>query len=128
MLRPQFIVVYLDNEWKIRHDGRHYGPYTTERGAILAAIEAAQRAGGHGHEPRVLVEGPTTKKLYVEWTCGTLCRRIWRPSKRTPVASNRSPKGGLGARAKPPDIGRGAGTRAPVFLHSSIHSREHRIR
>ena len=70
MLRPQFIVVLQDNEWKIRHDGRHYGPYTTERGAILAAIEAAQRAAGHGHEPRVLVEGPTTKKLYVEWTYG----------------------------------------------------------
>ena len=70
MLRPQFIVVFLDNEWKVRHDGRHYGPYATERRAIFAAIEATQRAGGHGHEPRVLVEGPTTKKLYLEWTYG----------------------------------------------------------
>jgi hypothetical protein len=70
MLRPQFIVVFHDHEWKVRHEGRHYGPYTTERGAILAAIEAAHRAGGHGHEPRVLSEGPTTKKLYVEWTYG----------------------------------------------------------
>jgi len=70
VLRPQFIVVFLDNEWKIRHDGRHFGPYTTERGAVLAAIEAAHSLGGHGHEPRVLVEGPNTKKLYVEWTYG----------------------------------------------------------
>jgi len=70
VLRPQFVVVYLDNEWRIRHDGRHSGPYTSERGAILAAIEAAHSAGGQGHEPRVLVEGPTTKKLYVEWTYG----------------------------------------------------------
>ena len=70
MLRPQFIVVLHDGEWKVRHDGRHFGPFTTERGAILAAIEAAHSAGAHGHEPRVLVEGPNTKKLYVEWTYG----------------------------------------------------------
>ena len=70
MLRPQFIVVLHHGEWKVRHDGQHFGPFTSERGAILAAIEAAQSAGGHGHEPRVLVEGPNTKKLYPEWTYG----------------------------------------------------------
>ena len=70
MLRPQFIVVLHDGEWKVRHDGRHFGSFTTERGAVLAAIEAAHSAGGRGHEPRVLVEGLNTKKLYVEWTYG----------------------------------------------------------
>ena len=72
MLRPQFIVVFRDGEWKVRHDGRHFGPFDTERAAVLAAIEAAHSAGVHGHEPRVLVEGPTTKKLYLEWTYGDL--------------------------------------------------------
>ena len=70
MLRPQFIVVLQDGEWKVRHDGRHFGPFATEHAAIAAAIDAAQSEGGHGFEPRVLVEGPTTKKLYVEWTYG----------------------------------------------------------
>ena len=27
MLRPQFIVVFHDGEWKVRHDGRHFGPF-----------------------------------------------------------------------------------------------------
>ena len=54
-----------------KHDGRHFGSFTSERAAVLVAIEAAHSAGGLGHQPRVL-GGPTTKKLYVEWTYGDL--------------------------------------------------------
>src|SRR5262245_16206808 len=70
MLRPQFFVVFRDRQWKIRHDGIHYGPYATKRDAILAAIEAANKAGGFGHEPRVLVEGSLIGRVQTEWTYG----------------------------------------------------------
>ena len=70
MLRPQFMVCMRDGQWKIQHDGKQYGPFTTDREAIIAAIEAAQRAGCAGHEPRVLVEAPLSKSLHTEWTYG----------------------------------------------------------
>jgi hypothetical protein len=70
MLRPQFVVVFRDGQWKIEHDGKRYGPFTTEREAIVTAIEAAHRAGCHGHEPRVLVEGKLSERLQTEWTYG----------------------------------------------------------
>ena len=70
MLRPQYIVLQLHSEWRIRHDGKHYGPYDTEREAVFAAIEAADKAGSHGHEARVLVQSGFTGHLQVEWTRG----------------------------------------------------------
>jgi len=49
---PQYIVVLHHGEWNVRHDGKHYGPYRTDR-------ESWQRlrphsAGCYGREPRVL--------------------------------------------------------------------------
>ena len=70
MLRPQFIVVLRDGEWRVKHDGKHHGPYRTDREAIRAAIDAAHSAGCSGHEPRVLVEAPLSKTLHTEWTYG----------------------------------------------------------
>jgi len=70
MLRPQFVIVETDGVWKVRHDGRLYGPFQTERAAIHAAIEAAERAPKAGHEPRVVVRSRLTGQLQVEWTYG----------------------------------------------------------
>ena len=70
MLRPQFIVLLQDGQWKVRHDGRHFGPFETAQAATVAAIEAAHNEGCHGYEPRVLVEDSNTKRLYVQWTFG----------------------------------------------------------
>ena len=70
MLRMQYIVLEQDAVWKIRFEGRHFGPYPNERAAVHAAIEAAERAPKSGYEPRVMVQSRQTGQLHVEWTCG----------------------------------------------------------
>src|SRR5262245_52282354 len=70
MLRTQYVVVEQDGLWKIRFEGRHFGPYPNERAAVHAAIEAAERAPKSGFEPRVLVESRLTRQVQVEWTRG----------------------------------------------------------
>ena len=72
MLRTQFVVVPYDGLWRVRSDGKHYGPYTTQRQAIRAAIDAAFAAAsrGAGHAPRVLVQSVYNDQLQVEWTYG----------------------------------------------------------
>ena len=70
MLRPQFVVLESDGLWKIWHDGKNYGPYRTQRAAILAAIDAADRTPKSAYEPRVMVQSGLRGKVYVEWTCG----------------------------------------------------------
>jgi hypothetical protein len=69
-LRPQFVVLESDGLWKIRHDGVSYGPYRTQRGAILAAIDAADRTPNSAYEPRVMVQSRLRANLCVEWTRG----------------------------------------------------------
>ena len=70
MLRTQYVVVEHDGTWKIRFDGRHFGPYPNERAAVHAAIEAAERAPKAGYEPRVMTQSLRTGELIVEWTRG----------------------------------------------------------
>ena len=70
MLRTQYIVLEHDGVWKIRFEGRHFGPYANERAAVHAAIEAAERAPKSGYDPRVMVQSSLTGQLRVEWTCG----------------------------------------------------------
>lgn len=70
MLRPQFVVLESDGLRKIRHDGVNYGPYRTQRAAILAAIDAADRTPKSAYEPRVMVQSRLRGEVYVEWTCG----------------------------------------------------------
>ena len=70
MLRAQYIVVEHDGLWKIRFEGRHFGPYPNQRAAVHAAIEAAERAPKSGYEPRVLVESRLSRQLLVEWIYG----------------------------------------------------------
>jgi hypothetical protein len=70
MLRTQYIVVEHDGAWKIRFEGRHFGPYANERTAVHVAIAAAERAPNSGSEPRVMVQSSLTGQLRVEWTYG----------------------------------------------------------
>lgn len=70
MLRTQYVVVEHDGLWKIRFEGRHFGPYPNERAAVYAAIEAAERAPKSGYEPRVMLQSRRSGELYVEWTRG----------------------------------------------------------
>src|SRR5688572_734013 len=70
MLRTQYIVLEHDGAWKIRFEGRHFGPYPNERAAVHAAIEAAERAPKSSYDSRVMVQSSLTGQLHVEWTYG----------------------------------------------------------
>ena len=70
MLRTQYIVLEHDGAWKIRFEGQHFGPYPSERTAVFAAIEAAERAPKSSYEARVMVQSRLTGQLTVVWTYG----------------------------------------------------------
>lgn len=69
MARAQYFVVLHDNEWKIKFDGQHYGPYRTQEIAIRAAVDAAHKSGQDGYDAQVLVQGKDNK-FRTEWTYG----------------------------------------------------------
>jgi hypothetical protein len=66
MARTQYVVVLHEQEWKISLAGKHYGPYATQKLAIRAAVDAAQKAGG---DAQVLVQGQNNQ-FRTEWTYG----------------------------------------------------------
>lgn len=69
MARAQYVVVLHEGEWKIKHDGKHYGPYRTQKLAIDAAVDAAHKAGVQGHDAQVLIQG-ADNRFRTEWTYG----------------------------------------------------------
>lgn len=70
MARSQYFVVLLNGEWKIKFGDKHYGPYQTQRAAILAAVDAAHKAGKTGQDAQVLVQGKEGNQFRTEWTYG----------------------------------------------------------
>jgi len=50
----RYIVVGQGDVWFIKFDAEEYGPYTTEREAMLFAIDAAHRLGESGEQAQVL--------------------------------------------------------------------------
>ena len=50
----RYIVVGQDGVWFIKFDSEEYGPYKTEREAMLFAINAAHRLGESGEQAQVL--------------------------------------------------------------------------
>lgn len=69
MARLQYFVVLHDSQWKIKFDGKHYGPYSTQAEAIRDAVDAAHKSGKNGHDAQVLVQG-TNNQFRAEWTYG----------------------------------------------------------
>ncbi len=69
MARAQYFVVLHEGQWKIKHEGKHYGPYSTQRDAIRVAVDTAQKAGKSGHDAQVLVQGQNNQ-FRTEWTYG----------------------------------------------------------
>jgi len=55
--------------WMIKFDGDEFGPYKTEREALLFAIDAAQKLGERGECPQVLVTAEDGE-LRPAWTFG----------------------------------------------------------
>jgi hypothetical protein len=50
-----YYVVRQQDIWFIHFDGEEYGPYTSEREALLFAIDAANKLGEQGSATQVLV-------------------------------------------------------------------------
>ena len=44
-----------DDAWSIKFDGADYGPYKSEREALLFAVDAAKMLGEQGEETQVLL-------------------------------------------------------------------------
>ena len=49
----RYLVVRQDNAWHIKFDGEEYGPYASEREAMLFAIEAAHTLAATRDIPQV---------------------------------------------------------------------------
>jgi hypothetical protein len=69
MERQLYYVVLHRKEWRIKYNDELYGPYETQKKALNAAIEAANRAGGSGAEAQVIVQGENNY-FRTEWTYG----------------------------------------------------------
>ena len=65
----RYLVVRHDDVWLIKFDGEEYGPYKTEREAILFAIDAAHKLGEQGEGTQVLRLDEDTVPQPV-WTYG----------------------------------------------------------
>jgi hypothetical protein len=70
MARAQYFVVLHNDEWKIKHLDKHYGPYESQRAAIKAAVERANKSGLAGEAAQVLIQGED-HLFRTEWTYGS---------------------------------------------------------
>jgi hypothetical protein len=53
--RTRYWVVRQEDVWFIKFEGEEYGPYQSEREAILFAVDAAHKLGEQGETAQVLV-------------------------------------------------------------------------
>ena len=65
----RYLVMRREDRWFIELDAEEYGPYETEREAMLFAIDAAQKLGEQGEETQVLLIGDNGTTLAV-WSYG----------------------------------------------------------
>jgi hypothetical protein len=68
--RARYTVVGGDGNWLIRFDGEEFGPYRTEREAMLFAIDAAYHLGEHGEEDAQVVVMDDHGQPRSVWTYG----------------------------------------------------------
>ena len=66
MAHNPFVVFRDHGQWNIKSNNVHYGPYTTQRDAIRAAVDAAYEAGRKGLNGQVLLQDQSS----IEWTYG----------------------------------------------------------
>ena len=54
--RISYVVLRRLDVWFIEFGGSEYGPYKTQREAMLFAVDAAYKLGEQGHDTEVLVQ------------------------------------------------------------------------
>jgi len=52
--RTRYLVMRQEDVWFITFNGEEFGPYLSEREAMLFAVDAAQKLGDKGEETQVL--------------------------------------------------------------------------
>jgi hypothetical protein len=67
--RARYLVVRQEDLWFIQFDDEEFGPYKTDREAMMFAIDAAQKLGEQGEQTQVLLKGTNGNTLAV-WTRG----------------------------------------------------------
>jgi hypothetical protein len=67
--RARYEVTFGSDGWLIRYDGEEYGPYLSERQALLFAIEAAHKLGLRGENAEVLATDATGQSR-TAWALG----------------------------------------------------------
>jgi hypothetical protein len=67
--RTRYLVVRQEDVWFIKFDGEEYGPYQSEREAMLFAVDAAHKLGEQGEETQVLQMDENSQARPV-WTYG----------------------------------------------------------
>jgi len=67
--RIRYLVVRQEDVWFIMFDGHEYGPYVTEREAMLFAVDAAQKLGEQGEHTEVL-RVDESGEPQLEWSYG----------------------------------------------------------
>ena len=65
----QYLVARQEDAWFIQFDGESFGPYNSEREALLFAIDAAHKLGEKGEDTQVL-RRDETGETRAAWTCG----------------------------------------------------------
>ena len=65
MACAHYYVVLHHGQWKISFEGKHFGPYDTQKSAIRAAVDAAHK----NRDSQVIVQG-LNNQWRTEWTYG----------------------------------------------------------
>jgi len=65
----RYLIVRHGEVWLIKFEGEEYGPYATEREAMLFAVDAAHKLGEQGEQSQVL-KVDENGELRAVWTYG----------------------------------------------------------
>jgi hypothetical protein len=69
MPHTRYFIVQNDNQWLIKYEDEEFGPYNSQKEALLFAVDAAQKLGEHGENTEVCVMGENGH-FRPEWTYG----------------------------------------------------------
>jgi len=69
MPHTRYFIVQNNNEWVIKYEDEEFGPYQSQKEALLFAVDAAQKLGEHGENTEVCVMGENGH-FRPEWTYG----------------------------------------------------------
>lgn len=68
MAKSVYYILSSGSQWKIKYNEKDFH-YSTQAGAIRAAVDAAHKAGQLGHDAQVLIQG-REGQWRTEWTYG----------------------------------------------------------